>query len=142
MIGRTTAQWGARVVDAITRLRKAGYPLRWMRHVADQTLRQAYERCAFTVFPSLTEGFGLPILESLWFGRPCICGANGALGEISSGGGCLAVDQTSAAALAAALEHLLADHALYRRLCDEAGARLFDTWEGLADRLLPCLVAK
>ena len=34
--------------------------------------RPTYERCAFTVFPSLYEGWGLPIGESLWMGKPCL----------------------------------------------------------------------
>ena len=138
-IGRTTAQWGSRVEVAIERLQAAGRPVRWLRHVDDETLRRAYDDCAFTVFPSLVEGFGLPILESLWYGRPCVCGVNGALGELSAGGGCLPVDQTAAPPLAAAIEHLLADHTLYRRLCEEAAARRFETWESLAGELLPVL---
>ena len=46
---------------ASTHLQAAGGPVRWLRHVDDGTLRRAYEECAFTVFPSLVEGFGLPI---------------------------------------------------------------------------------
>jgi len=53
------------------------------------------ENALFTVYPSLMEGFGIPILESLWHGKPCVCGGNGALGEVARGGGCLIVDQTS-----------------------------------------------
>ncbi len=113
--------------------------MRWLRHVDDATLRRAYEECAFTVFPSLAEGFGIPIVESLWHGRPCVCGVNGAIGEAAAGGGCLAVDQTDPAALAAALETLLADQTLYRRLCGEAERRVFGTWEELSRQLLPIL---
>ena len=139
LIGRTTAQWGGQVESAIARLQVAGRSVRWLRHVDDETLRRAYDACAFTVFPSLVEGFGLPILESLWHGRPCVCGINGALGEVSAGGGCLPVDQTTAPSLAAAIERLLADPTLYRRLCEEAAARRFETWESLAGELLPVL---
>ena len=139
LVGRTLAHWGGRVLEAVERLQAAGRAVRWLRHVDDAALRCAYEECAFTVFPSLVEGFGLPILESLWHGRPCVCGANGALGEISAGGGCLAVDQTDPAALAGAMERLLTDQTLYRRLCEEAGARKFGTWETLAEQLLPVL---
>lgn len=139
LIGRTTAQWGSRVEAALETLRAAGRPVRWLRHVNDATLRRAYEECTFTVFPSLGEGYGIPIVESLWYGRPCVCGVDGAIGEAAAGGGCLAVDQTDPAALAAALESLLADQTLYRRLCDEAERRTFGTWEQLARELLPIL---
>ncbi len=139
LVGRTTAQWGGHVLEAVERLRAAGQPVHWRRHVDDATLRRAYDECAFTVFPSLVEGFGLPILESLWHGRPCVCGVNGALGEVSAGGGCLPVDQTDPAALAGAMEALLSDQTLYRRLCAEAAAREFMTWETLAAKLGPVL---
>ncbi len=139
LIGRTTAQWGKRVVDAMDALQAQGRAVRWLRHVDDHTLLDAYEQCAFTVFPSLAEGFGLPILESLWHGRPCVCGSNGAIGEIARGGGCLLVDQTNPATLAAGLERLLTDPPLRRQLGEEAHARQFDTWEALAARLLPIL---
>ena len=140
LVGRTTAHWGHRVLSALETLQAANHPVRWLRHVDDRTLRQAYERCAFTVFPSLAEGFGLPILESLWHGRPCLCGTNGALGEVAAGGGCLPVDQTDPAALASAMERLLTDAPLRRRLCDQARDRPFTTWEALAGNILSELV--
>lgn len=39
---------------------------------SDAELALLYRHCAFTVFPSLYEGWGLPIGESLWFGKYCI----------------------------------------------------------------------
>jgi glycosyltransferase involved in cell wall biosynthesis len=139
LIGRTTAQWGERVLAAIEALQAAGRPVRWLRHVDDATLAAAYRECAFTVFPSLVEGFGLPILESVWHGRPCVCGGNGAIGEASAGGGCLMVDQSTAATLARGIERLLTDRALAQSLCEQAICRPFETWEMLAERLLPLL---
>ncbi len=140
LVGRTTAPYGARVLERIGALQRAGRPVRWLRHVNDVALARAYAGCAFTVFPSLYEGFGLPILESLWHGRPCVCGGNGAIGEVAAGGGCLEVDQTDPAALAAGMARLLDDAALYQRLYDEAGTRPFGTWEELARQLLPALL--
>ena len=102
-------------------------------------MRRAYEECAFTVFPSLIEGFGLPILESLWYGRPCVCGTNGALGEVAAGGGCIPVDQTDPASLAAGMERLLTDPAFSQETWDAAAQRPFGTWEQLAKNLLPLL---
>lgn len=135
LIGRTTPGHGAAVVEAVARLAAGGRPVRWLRHVDDTTLEAAYARASFTVFPSLAEGFGLPVLESLWHGRPCVCGANGALGEVSQGGGCLAVDQTQPGALAAGMERLLNDHALRHRLAGEARERPFAAWEDYAPAL-------
>src|SRR5258708_12243480 len=71
------------------------------------------------------EGFGIPILESLWHGKPCVCGGNGALGEVARGGGCLIVDQTSTAPLSEGIKTLLSDRQLYSRLSNEARPRKF-----------------
>lgn len=139
LIGRTTPVHGPLVVKAIETLAAANHPVRWLRHVDDRTLQEAYEGALFTVFPSLAEGFGLPVIESLWHGRPCLCGANGALGEISAGGGCLSVDQTQPAALAAAMERLLNDPPLRARLAEEARARPFATWDAYAPAVLSVL---
>ncbi|HVM59980.1 MAG TPA: glycosyltransferase family 1 protein [Verrucomicrobiae bacterium] len=135
LIGRTTADWGATVLGELGRLRKRGRPLKWLRHVSDHALHRAYRDCSFTVYPSVREGFGLPILESLWHGRPCICGANGAIGEAADGGGCLTVTCTDATALAGGMRALLTDQAAYRRLFDQARDRAFRSWDDYIDEL-------
>jgi glycosyltransferase involved in cell wall biosynthesis len=106
-----------------------GRPVRWRKHISDDELAGAYRDCSFTAFPSRLEGFGLPIIESLWHGRPVICGSNGAIGEVAEGGGCHQVDQNSAPQLAAAIRLLLSDSKLYDRLYAEARARTFRTWD-------------
>ena len=113
-----------------------GRPLRWLRHVNDETLLRAYRECRFTVYPSLMEGFGLPITESLIHGKPCVCGGNGALGEIAGGGGCLIIDQTRADAIAEGIKTLLLNPQLYSRLCDEARERRFRSWSDYIDRFV------
>jgi glycosyltransferase involved in cell wall biosynthesis len=39
---------------------------------SDADLTHLYHGCLFTLFPSLSEGWGLPVTESLAFGKPCI----------------------------------------------------------------------
>ncbi len=55
--------------------------IQWIERADYSALRVFYETCDFTVYPSEMEGFGLPILESLWFGRPCVCANFGAMAE-------------------------------------------------------------
>jgi len=117
------------ILRRVRALARQGRPVHWRQRISDAELAEAYRSCSFTVFPSRLEGFGLPIIESLWHGRPVICGSNGAIGEVASGGGCLTVDQNNPHALAAAIASLLNDAALYRRLYDEARARPFRSWD-------------
>src|SRR5207244_10141753 len=118
LIGRNVGAPLNKIVRQIWNLRLDGRPLRWLRHVDDETLLREYRDCRFTVYPSLMEGYGLPIVESLLHGKPCICGSNGALGEVARGGGCLIVDQTSEDALAAGIKQLLTDRQRYAPFCD------------------------
>jgi len=52
-----------------------------LEDVADNELSALYAGCLFTVFPSLYEGWGLPVTESLAFGKPCLVANNSSLPE-------------------------------------------------------------
>ena len=136
LVGRTTADWGATVLREVTRLTKLGRPLKWLQHVTDAELHQAYRRCSFTVYPSLREGFGLPVLESLWHHRPCVCSFEGAIGEIAAGGGCHAANPADPASLAKAMHALLSNESAYRHLCLTAAGRKLDSWDDYMAQLL------
>jgi glycosyltransferase involved in cell wall biosynthesis len=110
-------------------LRRAGRPIDWRASVSEGELHQAYAESSFTAFPSVLEGFGLPIIESLWHGRPVVCGGNGALGETAAGGGCEMVETQSVESLADGLRQLLTSESRYSELCGEALTRKFRTWE-------------
>lgn len=47
--------------------------IEFLGYVTDQKLQQLYQTCALFVFPSVYEGFGLPILESYRFNTPVVC---------------------------------------------------------------------
>lgn len=51
---------------------------------SDVEILELYKNCLFSVYPSLEEGFGLPILESLWCNTPVICHNETSTHEISN----------------------------------------------------------
>lgn len=104
-------------------------------HVSEQELHQAYRESSFTVFPSLLEGFGLPILESLWHGRPVVCGTEGALGEAAEGGGCESINPFATESILSGLKKLLLDEAHYNRRYEEILIRKFRTWADYGQEL-------
>jgi glycosyltransferase involved in cell wall biosynthesis len=117
-------------------LQRAGAAMEWLGSVSDETLQQEYERCKFTIYPSLCEGFGLPVLESLSYGKPCICSDATALREQARGGGCLILPNTDIRALSEAIDRLLTDEILYDQLVEEARQRVFRTWHDYCQELV------
>lgn len=136
LIGLAHPQTGAAARRRIRELQAAGRALRYDGPVTDAALDAAYARCQFTVYPSLREGFGLPVIESLAHGKPCICSGRGALGESARGGGCVRLDDVSADAMAAAIGRLLLSPSETAALATEARARRFRTWSDYADALV------
>lgn len=98
----------------------------------DAALRASFAGSAFTVYCSLVEGFGLPVLESLWLGRPCLTHHDGVMAELATRGGCLTTDMRDPAQLADAIEQLATDEELLGRLTTEAVTRRIGTWKDYA----------
>jgi glycosyltransferase involved in cell wall biosynthesis len=135
LIGLNHPQTGRAALDKIAALKGAGRPLRYRGPVDDATIAAAYDACQFTVYPSLMEGFGLPVLESLAYGKPCVCSGRGALGEAARGGGCVALDSVDAGSLATAIKRLLQNPSDLAALADAARARTLKSWSDYAAEL-------
>ena len=132
LIGLARADTAGRALARITELQQAGRPLLFRGSLNESELHAAYRQCSFTVYPSLIEGFGLPVLESLQYGKPCVCSGRGALGESARGGGCLALDAVDSTSLAAAMRGLLQDSAALGALSSAARQRKFKSWSDYA----------
>jgi glycosyltransferase involved in cell wall biosynthesis len=116
---------GRACAQRIHRLERAECSLTWHRNASDRDLARLLASSAFSVFPSIAEGYGLPIAESLAAGVPCICSAKGATGELAAGGGCVSLSTVDAPSLAAAMQRLLEDPAHLEALAQQAKAREF-----------------
>lgn len=87
----------------------------FLGYVPDEALSALYYGAQFFCFPSLFEGFGLPVLEAQLHGVPVMTANNSALPEIA-GDAALLVDPTDVDAIAAAMLQLSQDEPLRQRL--------------------------
>jgi len=110
-------------------------------YVADKELPTLYANARFFCFPSLFEGFGLPVLEAQSYGAPVMTANNSSLPEIA-GDAALLVDPTDIDAIADAMLRLSQDEALRQHLI-AAGYRNVQrfSWAKAAQETLAVLVA-
>ena len=122
----------ARVVKQVQRSLELNLPLLWESDADDDRLIELYRDSIACVYPSLEEGFGLPVAESLWHRRPCLCSAQGALGELAAGGGCLTVNTSCWKELKRGLFAICTDRLLRDRMAKEIELRQSRTWHSVA----------
>lgn len=126
--------------DFLRTLLAAGRPVSCVRGLSDEQLWAEFRRARFSVFPSLHEGFGLPVAESLALGTPVVATSYGSVGDLGSDGGVLAIDPRNDAELTDALRLLLTDDRELARLRKEALARPVRSWDTYAAELWQLLV--
>jgi glycosyltransferase involved in cell wall biosynthesis len=115
--------------------------VRLLGHVDDPTLRALYRSASALAFPSLYEGFGLPLLEAFAEGLPAVVGASGGLPELA-GEAALLVDPLDHHAIADALERALTDQELRARLSTAGRERAAAyTWEAAGQAVQKILEA-
>jgi glycosyltransferase involved in cell wall biosynthesis len=121
--------WGGKDFEAeLNRLRSSGRTVSTISAVSDEFLWAAYRVATCTVFPSLNEGFGLPVAESLAAGTPVVTSRFGSMQELARTGGALLIDPRDDSQIAAAIESVLFDSRVQARLRKEALAVPRRSW--------------
>ena len=102
-------------------------------HVPEEELPALYSAAAVFCFPSLYEGFGLPVLEAMACGTPVVCGNTSSLPEVA-GEAAVLVEPTDVEAIAGGLKELLADEGRRLALAAAGLARAKNfTWRRTAE---------
>jgi glycosyltransferase involved in cell wall biosynthesis len=101
---------------------QAGERVRFLGWVDEDELEGLYRAATCFIFPSLAEGFGLPVLEAMARGVPVACSRIGPLEEVA-GEAALYFEPTDTRDMSHAIESLLAHEELRRRLADAGRGR-------------------
>jgi glycosyltransferase involved in cell wall biosynthesis len=133
--------WGADGSRAaIDAARAASRPVTSLSGLTDSLLAWAYRLARVSVFPSLNEGFGLPVAESLAAGTPVITSDFGSMAELAARGGALLVDPRDEHALADAIARVVTDDREHERLRRAATAAPPRSWDDYADEVWRLIV--
>lgn len=115
--------------------------IRFLGRVSDVELKALYKGACGLVFPSKTEGFGLPPLEAMFCGCPVIATTGGAVPEVC-GDAVLYADPNEPAQWIAAMEMLCSDEHLRADLSQRGRERAAHfTWARAADKILDAILA-
>jgi glycosyltransferase involved in cell wall biosynthesis len=129
--------WG--VSDLLFRMRinpRVKNRIRILDNLADAELAWLYRHSLFSVFPSLYEGWGLPVVESLALGKPCICSTAPAVTEAAQGLA-TALDPLDTPAWVAAIERLWRDIEAREKAAERCACEFHpQTWQDHAEQLL------
>lgn len=136
LVGRMNPHFG-RPVRARIRTAARQYPgLKYHGAVADAGMAELYRTARAALFPTIAEGCGLPLLEALWRGVPCLCSDLPVLRENADAGGCAPIAVGDAGAWRDALRRALTDDAWLGGLAGAAERRPLPTWRDTAAAVL------
>jgi glycosyltransferase involved in cell wall biosynthesis len=136
LVGRVNPLFGRPIAERLKALRRTQPRVHHHEAASDALVSRLFAAARATAFPTIAEGCGLPVLESLWKGRPCVCSDLPVLREIAGGGGCRLVAPNDAGAWATALRAVLTDDSEWHRLAGAAAARRLPVWADTARALL------
>ena len=122
--------------EALRMLRRADRdaPYLWIEAPTDSELIWLYSRHPLTVFPSLAEGWGLPIGESLWFGKPCVASNATSMPEVG-GVLCLYGDPHDIETFAGPIIRLIRDAEFHANAVAAIKASPLRTWAEAANEV-------
>jgi glycosyltransferase involved in cell wall biosynthesis len=110
-----------------------GNGVRWLGEVSDEELASLYRGALCVAYPSVYEGFGIPVLEAMACGAPVVTSRGTAMEEVADGAAVL-VDPSDPAELAAGIERAAAEReTLAARGLERAAAF---RWDAIAEKTL------
>lgn len=110
--------------------------VQFIGYVADENLPELYKNAEVFVFPTLYEGFGLPVLEAMTYGCPVISSNNSSIPEVA-GEAALLVNPSNPEDIAKAIEKVLIDEKLRESMIQKGNKNILRFfWDKCAKEIL------
>jgi len=144
IVGRVNPHFGKPLERRFKQTGKRERRFHFHPAASDAMLKKLYGEARALALPTQAEGCGLPLLEALWHGVPCVCSdlpvlrenADGAKCGSLGGGGCVTAIVDNLADWQAKLHSVLTDETVHRRLMAESIKRSLPRWADSARMLL------
>jgi glycosyltransferase involved in cell wall biosynthesis len=133
-VGRENPHFGKPIIHKIRQIQKEGHPLFWHKQMSDESMEALFNRCGLILFPSQSEGFGLPVFESLWRGIPVLSADVPAVHVAKKG--VEVMYPLDAGTYLSKLRSLLTCPETYGSLCHQLNEAVLPTWNETAQAVL------
>lgn len=137
LVGTGSKWWQATM--AVESLMSGRKNIFWHKNANDDELVKFYESADFSIYPSIYEGYGLPISESLYLNTPVICSSTSSMSEIASQGGCLTFDPYDVEELVNKIMMMAKDAGLRKQKVEEASLIKMKSWEKYSNEIMSIL---
>lgn len=133
LVGRVNPHFGVPIAKHAKQLARIHPNALHMHEAAsDVELAALFASARTVLFPTIAEGCGLPLIEALWTGVPCVCSDLPVLRENADAGGCLIVPVNDRSAWKAAIRRVVEEDPFVTKLTAEAESRPLPTWSAAA----------
>lgn len=105
-----------------------------LNNIDDNNLASLYKNCSFTVFPSVAEGYGLPVVESLYYHKLCIVSDNPVMKEVC-GKSCCYFDTFDVQDLTNKLSHYLQNPEMLQKDSNKISKAEITSWQEASQHL-------
>ncbi len=141
-VGRTNPYFGKEIEGRLKKASKRGYAIHLHGQLNDAGLQNLFSMTDLVVLPSLAEGCGLPVLESLWKGVPTLSSSLHSVRENARFGGCELFKSGNNLDLAKRLRRLISDQEKLRKLTNSIRTDMLPRWKDTVVDMVDHLVTE
>ena len=116
-------------------IKKSGNKIKYLGIISNKEMIELYKNATFTCFLSKYEGYGLPVAESLWYGKPVLTSCLGSMAEVAGLGGCYCINAYNPSDIYDALCILTKNPKIILKLKEDIMKTQLISWDEYAEKI-------